>query len=78
MANEIIQQINPKARIVCDKQRIRPKKSEVNRLLGSNKKIKDLTNWKQRYPLEKGLKETIEWFSDKNNLKQYKFEIYNV
>lgn len=40
LAGEIINQINPKARIVCDEERIRPEKSEVNRLLGSNEKIK--------------------------------------
>ena len=37
LAEEIIAQINPKARIICDEQRLRPEKSEVNRLLGSNK-----------------------------------------
>ena len=43
LAQEIIAQINPKAKIVCDEQRLRPEKSEVNRLLGSNAKIKELT-----------------------------------
>lgn len=38
LAKELIRQINPKARIVCDEQRLRPEKSEVNRLLGSNEK----------------------------------------
>ncbi|MBR6498029.1 MAG: NAD-dependent 4,6-dehydratase LegB, partial [Methanomicrobium sp.] len=40
LAKEIISQINPEAKIVCDEQRLRPEKSEVNRLLGSNEKIK--------------------------------------
>lgn len=40
LATEIIAQINPHARIVCDEQRLRPQKSEVNRLLGSNEKFK--------------------------------------
>ena len=40
MAEEIIRQINPKAKIICDDERLRPKKSEVNRLLGCNRKIK--------------------------------------
>ena len=78
LAAEIIQQINPKIKIVCDEQRIRPEKSEVNRLFGSNKKLKQLTNWKQKYSLEKGLKETIEWFSKKENLAKYKAGIYNI
>ena len=43
LANEMIRQINQNAKIICDKQRIRPEKSEVNRLVGSNAKIKRLT-----------------------------------
>jgi NAD dependent epimerase/dehydratase len=78
LANEMIRQINPNAKIICDKQRIRPEKSEVNRLFGSNAKIKKLTNWNQKYSLEKGLKETIIWFSQKENLAKYKAGIYNV
>lgn len=78
LANELIQRINPKAKIVCDEQRIRPEKSEVNRLFGSNQKLKKLTNWTQKYSLEEGLQETIKWFSSKENTKQYKAGIYNV
>ena len=76
LANEIIKQINPKARIICDEQRLRPEKSEVNRLLGSNEKIKRLTDWTPQYTFEQGVKETIEWIRD--NLNQYKADIYNV
>ena len=78
LATELIRQINPNAKIVCDEQRLRPEKSEVNRLFGSNEKLKRLTNWKQQYSLEEGLKETIEWFSKKENLAQYKTKIYNL
>jgi len=78
LAKMIISIINPGARLICDTKRIRPEKSEVNRLFGSNKKIKELTNWKQKYTLNEGLKLTIEWFSDKENLKQYKHYIYNL
>lgn len=78
LANELIKQINPNAKIVCDDERLRPDKSEVNRLLGSNKKIKELTNWKQKYSFEEGIKETIEWFKDKKNLSGYKSDIYNI
>jgi len=78
LSNELIKQINPNAKIVCDDERLRPDKSEVNRLLGSNKKIKELTNWKQRYSFEDGVKETIEWFKDKKNLAGYKSDIYNI
>ena len=76
LAGEIINQINPKARIVCDEERIRPEKSEVNRLLGSNEKIKKLTDWKPQYTFEQGIAEPIEWIG--NHLNFYKCDIYNV
>jgi len=76
LAEELIRQINPNARIKCDEQRLRPEKSEVNRLLGSNEKIKRLTKWKPQYTFEQGLAETIEFF--KNNIDKYKSDIYNI
>lgn len=76
LAQEIIRQINPEARIICDEQRLRPEKSEVNRLLGSNEKIHRLTDWKQRYTFAEGIEETIAWMRE--NMKSYKTEIYNV
>lgn len=76
LAEEIIRQINPKAKIVCDEQRLRPEKSEVNRLLGSNEKIKRLTDWNPEYSLEQGIEETIEWL--KQNINRYKTDIYNI
>lgn len=63
-------------KIVAEKQRLRPKKSEVMVLRGSNKKISSLTGWKPKYTLEAGLRETIEWI--RNNLGYYKEDIYNV
>ena len=78
LTQTIINIINPNAKIIQDKQRIRPENSEVRRLFGSNEKIKKLTNWIPIYNLEKGLKETIEWFSDNKNLTRYKAGIYNV
>ena len=76
LAKEIISQINPKVRIVCDEQRIRPENSEVNRLLGSNEKIKRLTNWSPKYTFEQGIAETIDWI--RNNMGVYKTELYNL
>lgn len=78
LAEELIKQINPKAKIVCDEERIRPDKSEVNRLLGSNQKIMELTNWSPKYSFEQGIKETIEWFRVKENIAGYKADIYNI
>lgn len=62
---------------VTDPERLRPGKSEVRRLLGSNEKIGRLTGWRPRYSLEEGLRETVAWFTDKENLKYYKSNIYN-
>ena len=76
LAEELIRQINPNARIVCDEERLRPEKSEVNRLLGSNEKILKLTNWQPKYSFSEGLSETIEFL--KNNIDRYKTDIYNI
>ncbi|MCI8773060.1 MAG: SDR family NAD(P)-dependent oxidoreductase [Lachnospiraceae bacterium] len=76
LAEELIRQINPNARIICDEQRKRPINSEVNRLLGSNEKIRQLTDWQPRYTFEEGLAETIEFF--RNNLSRYKADVYNI
>lgn len=76
LAEEIIKQINPSAKIVCDEERLRPQKSEVNRLLGSNEKIKKLTNWRPQYSLEQGLHETITWIKD--NLSSFNPDIYSI
>jgi NAD dependent epimerase/dehydratase len=73
---KIIDIIGKDVRILCDDERLRPEKSEVNRLWAENKKIKELTGWEPKYSLEEGLKETIEWIKD--NLKYFKTDIYNV
>jgi len=76
LAKELISQINPNAKIICEEERLRPEKSEVERLLGSNEKIKKLTDWTPQYTFEEGLTETIEWL--KINLDKYKADIYNI
>lgn len=76
LAEELIGQINPEARIVCDEVRLRPEMSEVNRLLGCNEKIRGLTGWRPRYSLVEGLLETVEWIG--GNLGRYKVERYNM
>lgn len=76
LAEELIRQIDPEARIICDEQRLRPEKSEVERLLGCNRKIRELTEWEPRYPFEQGIAETIEFL--KCNMDKYKADIYNV
>ena len=78
LAKKLSNSINPSAKIITDSLRIRPEKSEVFRLYGSNQKLKFYTDWNQKFSLEEGLKETIDWFSKKQNLEQYKSDIYNV
>ena len=76
LANLIINKINPSAKIVCDEERLRPAKSEVNRLCGANEKIQNLTKWTQQYTFEQGIEETIEWM--RGHLDNYKADIYNI
>lgn len=76
LAEEIIRQINPAARIVCDEQRLRPQNSEVERLLGSHEKLKTLTNWQQQYTFAEGITETIAFLRE--NMDKYKSHIYNL
>lgn len=76
LARELILQINPHAQIVCEGERLRPEKSEVNRLLGCNEKIRSLTGWKPQYSLQEGLAETIAFL--KENMDKYKVDIYNL
>jgi NAD dependent epimerase/dehydratase len=78
LAQQLINKINPNAKIITDSVRIRPEKSEVFRLFGSNEKLKSYTDWNTKFTLEEGLMETIDWFSKKENLQQYKSDIYNV
>ena len=72
----ILELMNSSIEIVSEEKRLRPSNSEVNRLFGSNKKITSLTNWKPAYNniegFRKGLKITIEWFTNPQNLSLYK------
>lgn len=68
--------IGTQIEIISDEQRVRPDKSEVERLFCNNTKIKSNTLWTPDYTLQTGLKETVDWIS--NNLSYFKPEIYNV
>lgn len=59
-----------------DKKRIRPDKSEVNKLICKNRKLMKVTDWRPEYNIQKGLKETIIWF--KENIGKFKPDIYNI
>ena len=71
-----------KINIRMDKQRLRPKNSEVDRLLASNKKAKKLIKWTPKYSglvgFKKGLSKTIQWFSQSNNLSVYNEDSFSL
>jgi NAD dependent epimerase/dehydratase len=78
VAKQLIAEINPAANILTDEQRCRPNASEVFQLLGDNKKITSLTEWKPLYSFEEGLKDTVLWFRQAENYAKYKTWLYNV
>lgn len=81
-AKLIAQLMGAEIKFIDDSQRIRPAKSEVERLWADNTKAKDLLQWKPFYSglegFKKALKETISWFQDPLNLKMYKNNIYSI
>ena len=64
------------------KERVRPDKSEVERLFSSNQKANDLLSWTPKYAgiegFKMGLKKTIDWFSEPENLSYYKSDRYGI
>jgi len=76
LAETMIRLIRPGAKIVCEEQRLRPEKSEVNRLLGDNTLLKTLTGFVPQTPIEEGLRITAEWIRE--HLDTYKTDRYNV
>ena len=78
LAKLIFKLMNKNCEIETDEIRLRPEKSEVQRLYGSNEKLLKLTNWEQKFNLEMGLRKTIDWFMQPNNLAKYKSDLYNI
>ena len=68
--------------IIQDAQRVRPEKSEVNRLFASNTLAKNIAGWTPKYAglegFRRGLEHTVEWFKKPENLAMYKTDHYNV
>jgi NAD dependent epimerase/dehydratase len=68
--------------IISDEQRLRPEKSEVERLWASNEKAGELLGWRPKYGgvegFHRGLEETVAWFCKPSHLESYKPEIYNL
>lgn len=81
-ANIIAELMGKPIEIITDDQRLRPEKSEVERLWACNRKVKELTGWEPAYGgldgFRRGLAETIEWFSNPTNAAGYKAGIYNI
>jgi len=76
--NLIKELMNSDIRLVTDKERLRPKKSEVFRLCCDNTKMQKLTDFKSQITVREGLEKTIDWITQPDHLKKYKAEIYNV
>jgi nucleoside-diphosphate-sugar epimerase len=68
--------------VETDEVRLRPAKSEVERLWADNTKAKTLLGWEPLYNeyegFKRGLSETVDWFANPENLKQYKANVYNI
>lgn len=81
-ARTIAEVMGAEIEIITDEQRLRPEKSEVERLWASNDKARELLGWRPRYGglegFRSGLKETVGWFGNPENRSGYKSEIYNI
>ncbi|MCG3113613.1 MAG: NAD-dependent 4,6-dehydratase LegB [Candidatus Manganitrophus sp. SB1] len=78
VAQILIADLNPEAKIVADEERLRPEASEVYRLMGDNTRITTLTSWRPGHDLKAGLRDTIRWFKQPDNLTRYKAWLYNI
>lgn len=76
LVNKIACLLNVEIKIETDALRVRPEKSEVERLFCENGKLVSNTNWKPEFNIDEGLEETINWL--KENVSDYKTDIYNV
>lgn len=81
-ARTIAEVMNTEIEILTDEQRLRPDKSEVERLWADNNKAHELLGWKPAYGglegFRRGLHETVTWFTDLDNLGEYKADRYNL
>jgi NDP-hexose 4,6-dehydratase len=78
LAEEIAQLMEVDADIVEDAQRLRPKDSEVMRLVCDASKLRERTGWRPRLTRDEGLRQTISWFCDPANLARYKANEYHL
>ncbi|MBI2470407.1 MAG: SDR family NAD(P)-dependent oxidoreductase [Planctomycetes bacterium] len=78
LANLLIELTGSKAKILSEDARKRPETSEVERLVCDSSLLEELTGWRPAVSLKEGLIKTIEWFKDKEILKKYKSDTYNI
>ena len=82
LSEMILKLMDSDSQIVTDAERIRPEKSEVERLWADNIKARQLMGWEPTHNgvdgLKKGLERTISWFSEQDNLNKYKTTICNI
>ena len=76
LAQKLIDLIRPEAKIVCEEQRLRPAASEVERLLGSNQLLYELTGFRPQTSIDTGLKITTDWI--RSHMDTYKTDRYMV
>ena len=81
-ARVILDVMGAKCEIMCDAERLRPAKSEVERLCADNRKAGELLGWKPAYGgpdgFRRGIQETVAWFTKPENLSRYKTGVYNI
>lgn len=78
LAELISRKMGCRKKIEFDEARIRPEKSEVERLLGDNSLLRSMTGWSPTYDIGRGLTQVIEWFKRPENIVLYKSGIYNI
>ncbi len=78
LAEMLVEMVRPGTRVVAEEQRLRPEKSEVERLLADSSLMEQLTEWRPGVSLEEGRRRTVEWFADEKNRAAYKAHIYNI
>ena len=78
LANLLIERIRPQAIIRASDDRLRPERSEVQRLCGSSRLLRDLTDWHPRYTFEEGIDATIDWYRRPEHRVLFKDDLYHI
>jgi len=76
LADKIISLIGKKVKVISDPERIRPAKSEVERLMADNSKAKEILGWEPKVSLDEGLRKSVDWFAKFQN--RYRPDTYTI